>query len=145
MVIKGVLFDKDGTLIDVTGTWVPAYKQLLAEVFADRSPKEIEAKFMAAGYDPATGAFRAGSVLAQGTTRDIIDIWWPGLDAPGVAEKMQLLDIDYRELNATIIAAAHQSGYKVMTYTPNDPHAVAQLAAWGVDVIITDAIDVVSP
>ena len=98
MLIKGVLFDKDGTLIDVTGTWVPAYKQLLTEVFADRSSAEIEAKFMAAGYNPVTGAFRAGSVLAQGTTRDIIDIWWPGLDAAGVAEKMKLLDIDYRHL-----------------------------------------------
>jgi glycerophosphoryl diester phosphodiesterase len=55
------------------------------------------------------------------------------------------LDVDYRELDAGIIAAAHQSGYKVMTYTANDPRAVAQLAAWGVDVIITDAIDVIRP
>jgi glycerophosphoryl diester phosphodiesterase len=55
------------------------------------------------------------------------------------------LDVDYRELDAGIIAAAHQSGYKVMTYTPNDPHAVAQLAAGGVDIIITDAIDVIRP
>jgi len=55
------------------------------------------------------------------------------------------LDVDHRELDADIIAAAHQSGYKVMTYTANDPHAVTQLAAWGVDVIITDAIDVINP
>ena len=105
MTIKGVLFDKDGTLIDVTGTWVPAYKQLLGEVFADRGADEIEAKFVAAGFDPQTGAFRAGSVLAQGTTRDIIDIWWPGLDAPSVAEKMKLLDIDYRHLGAKHLKA----------------------------------------
>ena len=98
MTIKGVLFDKDGTLIDVTGTWVPAYRQLLSEVFAGHQPSEIEAKFVAAGYDPATGAFKAGSILAQGTTRDIIEVWWPGLDASGLAQKMQLLDVDYREL-----------------------------------------------
>jgi glycerophosphoryl diester phosphodiesterase len=55
------------------------------------------------------------------------------------------LDVDYRELDADIIVAAHQSGYKVMTYTANDPHAVAQLAAWGADGIITDAIDLVRP
>src|SRR5437867_2497091 len=54
-------------------------------------------------------------------------------------------DVDHRELHADIIAAAHQSGYKVMTYTANEPHAVTQLAAWGVDVIITDAIDVIRP
>src|SRR5262245_36662867 len=100
MHIKGVLFDKDGTLIDVTGTWVPAYQQLLKEVFADRDAAEIEAKFVAAGYDPATGAFKAGSILAQGTTRDIIEVWWPGLDDDGIAEKMRLLDVDYRHLGA---------------------------------------------
>jgi phosphoglycolate phosphatase len=98
MAIRGVLFDKDGTLIDVTGTWVPAYEQLLREVFADHDAAEIEAKFVAAGYDPATGAFKAGSVLAQGTTRDIIEVWWPGLDAEGIAGKMKLLDVDYRYL-----------------------------------------------
>ncbi|WP_119391049.1 HAD family hydrolase [Taklimakanibacter lacteus] len=105
MTIKGVLFDKDGTLIDVTGTWVPAYQQLLNEVFADRSPAEIEAKFTAAGFDPVSGAFRAGSVLAQGTTRDIVDIWWPGLDAAGVSEKVRLLDIDYRDLGVRHLKA----------------------------------------
>lgn len=55
MAIKGVLFDKDGTLIDVTGTWVPVYREVLAEVFADLAPQAIEAKFTAAGYDPEAG------------------------------------------------------------------------------------------
>src|SRR4029079_2348895 len=103
--IKGVLFDKDGTLIDVTGTWVPAYQQLLKEVFADRSGEEIEAKFVAAGYDPVSGAFRAGSILAQGTTRDIVGIWWPELDAAGITEKVKLLDIDYRDLGVRHLKA----------------------------------------
>ena len=69
-----------------------------AEVFAGRDLAEIEGKFVAAGYDPATGAFKAGSVLAQGTTRDIIEVWWPGLDPSGIAQKMQLLNVDYRDL-----------------------------------------------
>lgn len=98
MAIKGVLFDKDGTLIDVTGTWVPAYRHVLGEIFAGHDEAEIEAKFIAAGYDPKTGAFRAGSVLAQGTTRDIIEVWWPGLDASAMAEKVRLLDVDYRDV-----------------------------------------------
>ena len=37
------------------------------------------------------------------------------------------------------------AGYRVLTYTANDPQRVAQLAAWGVDAIITDALDVVRP
>jgi phosphoglycolate phosphatase len=136
MHIRGVLFDKDGTLIDVTGTWVPVYRQLLRQVFTDRDPAEIEAKFVAAGYDPATGAFKAGSILAQGTTRDIIEVWWPGLDDEGVAEKMTLLDVDYRHLGVKhlkplmplkpILEDLRQMGLKLGVAT-NDTAASAAL------------------
>jgi len=55
------------------------------------------------------------------------------------------LDADYRALDASIVGTAKTSGYRVLTYTANDPQAVTQLAAWGVDAIITDAVDVVRP
>jgi glycerophosphoryl diester phosphodiesterase len=55
------------------------------------------------------------------------------------------LDPDYRELDAGIVAAVHRAGHKMVTWTPNDPAVVAELAAWGIDCIITDAIDVVRP
>lgn len=104
MTIKGVLFDKDGTLIDVTGTWVPVYRRLLNELFP--GPAEaVERRFAQAGYDPGKGAFRAGSVLAGGTTRQLIDIWWPGLDERGVGEKIHLLDVVYRDLALTHLTA----------------------------------------
>jgi glycerophosphoryl diester phosphodiesterase len=31
----------------------------------------------------------------------------------------------------------------MLTYTANDPQQVARLVAWGLDAIITDAIDIV--
>src|SRR6266566_2973344 len=46
------------------------------------------------------------------------------------------LDTDYRELDAAIVTAAHEAGYKVLTYTANDLAVVRQLAAWNVDGII---------
>jgi glycerophosphoryl diester phosphodiesterase len=55
------------------------------------------------------------------------------------------LDADYRELTAEIVTAAHDAGHKVMAYTPNDARVVARLVRWGVDVVITDAIDRVKP
>jgi len=55
------------------------------------------------------------------------------------------LDTDYRELSAAIVGAAHEAGYKVLTYTANDPAIVSRLAGWNVDGIITDAIDVIRP
>ena len=33
MKIGGVLFDKDGTLIDVNQTWVPIYRHMLSDLF----------------------------------------------------------------------------------------------------------------
>ena len=44
---------------------------------------------------------------------------------------------------ATSSRRAHRGGYRVCCYTPNEPARVAELAAWGVDTIITDAIDIV--
>jgi len=55
------------------------------------------------------------------------------------------IDPDYRELTAKLVGAARDAGYRVMTYTPNDPGVVAKLVGWGVDCIITDAIDAVRP
>jgi glycerophosphoryl diester phosphodiesterase len=55
------------------------------------------------------------------------------------------LDACYKVLTADIVSAAHRAGYRVLTYTPNDPAIVATLQSWQVDTIITDAIDRVAP
>jgi glycerophosphoryl diester phosphodiesterase len=55
------------------------------------------------------------------------------------------IDTDYRKLDASLVAAAHQAGYKVLAYTPNDVASISRLVSWKVDGIITDAIDVVQP
>ena len=55
------------------------------------------------------------------------------------------IDVDYRALDEAQIAGVHLKGYRVMTYTPNDPSVVESLRAWGVDCIITDAIDTIAP
>jgi glycerophosphoryl diester phosphodiesterase len=51
------------------------------------------------------------------------------------------LDVNHRQLNADVVKSAHRGGYRVCCYTPNDPARVAELAGWGVDTIITDAVD----
>jgi len=55
------------------------------------------------------------------------------------------LDACYKVLNADIIGAARRAGYKVLTWTANDSASVKDLMAWGVDGIITDAIDRIAP
>lgn len=97
MSIKGVLFDKDGTLIDVNATWVPIYREVLKELFATDAAG-AEAIMARAGYDPATGKFRAGSLLAGGTTRQIAATWWPELSGAALDAKVDLLDNGYTQL-----------------------------------------------
>ena len=94
MAIKGILFDKDGTLIDVDRTWLPIYSGILQDLFAT---DEAGAEFLLekAGYDPATKRMRAGSVIAGGTTAQLVDIWWVGLSIKDRADMCRRLDHDY--------------------------------------------------
>jgi len=51
------------------------------------------------------------------------------------------LNADHEILTPAMISDARAAGYRVMCYTPNDPARVIELAGWGVDCIVTDAID----
>jgi glycerophosphoryl diester phosphodiesterase len=55
------------------------------------------------------------------------------------------LDADHRLLTREVVARAHGEGFRVLTYTANDPARVEQLRAWGVDGVITDAVDLIRP
>jgi phosphoglycolate phosphatase len=93
MKIKALLFDKDGTLIDVNGTWVPLYRHLLATEF-EATPQRIEEMMVAVGYDPQTDLFRPGSILAGGTTLQLVEQWWP--DAPAQVQQETAVRLDRR-------------------------------------------------
>ena len=51
------------------------------------------------------------------------------------------LDVDHQELDADIVRRVRAAGYRVLCFTPNESERIANLAAWGVDGIITDAVD----
>lgn len=76
--IRGILFDKDGTLVDFQKTWF-AIGQAMALRAAGGSPDGADALLEAAGYDFARHRFRADSVFAAGTNADIVGLWYPDL------------------------------------------------------------------
>ncbi len=75
----------------------------------------------------------------------LVDVLPPDWLARAQALGCIALDANYRVLDATVIAAAHDAGLKVLSYTVNDPERAAQLLGWGLDGLITDAVDAIAP
>jgi glycerophosphoryl diester phosphodiesterase len=61
--------------------------------------------------------------------------------------RLSCVAVDWNErlVNAALIRDAHAAGLRVLVYTVNDPQRAAQLLAWGVDSVITDAVDRLKP
>lgn len=76
MAIRGILFDKDGTLLNFFETWIPAYRAAV-EVAADLvgDPAMGDRMLRATGFEPESGTIDSLSLLAGGTTAQICDAW----------------------------------------------------------------------
>jgi phosphoglycolate phosphatase len=160
MTIRGVLFDKDGTLIDVNGTWVPIYRTIVGQLF-NVDEAGAEALMEKAGFDPVTRSFVPGSTLASGTTRQIVETWWPGHSEAEIAEKCRMLDHDFTPLVRSslkpllplgpVFDELHALGLRLGVAT-NDSHlsAVTHMEHLGVrhyfdDIIAADTVPVPKP
>ncbi len=74
--IKGILFDKDGTLLDFNRTWLAPYRraaEYLHARFGERAdPDELLAR---GGFIAESQTWQPDSPLASGSNREIIDFW----------------------------------------------------------------------
>lgn len=55
------------------------------------------------------------------------------------------VDLDHTLLTKARVDAFHAAGLRVATWTVNDSDRARKLLQWGVDTVITDAVDVISP
>lgn len=76
--IEGILFDKDGTLLDFDASWAPVNRKL-AMLAASGDQSLADRLLLACGMDPVTGHIAPDSLFAAGNTREIAD----GLVAAG--------------------------------------------------------------
>jgi len=78
-VIRGVLFDKDGTLLDYQASWAPANVE--AALTAARGEPVLAHRLLRhGGQDPDTGHIVPGSPLAAATNRQIAEHWLTHLE-----------------------------------------------------------------
>ena len=89
--IAGVLFDKDGTLIDFEATWQPVYRKVARHV-VDGDAARADDLLERAGFDPVANRCRAGSLLAVGTAEELAALWYPGLSGAALASMVVELD-----------------------------------------------------
>ncbi|MGL4241419.1 MAG: HAD family hydrolase [Beijerinckiaceae bacterium] len=73
-VIKGVLFDKDGTIFDFQKSWAPI--NLEAARHASGGDDALRRRLLeVGGVDPATGYARADGLMAAGNAAEIAEAW----------------------------------------------------------------------
>ncbi|MCF2904584.1 HAD family hydrolase [Octadecabacter sp. CECT 8868] len=68
--IKGVIFDKDGTLFDFNATWGAWARGMLAAETAN-APEMLAPLAQALGYDLDAGLFKPQSIVIAGTIEDV--------------------------------------------------------------------------
>ncbi|MEO3386481.1 HAD family hydrolase [Mesorhizobium sp. CAU 1741] len=76
--IKGILFDKDGTLVDFHATWF-AIGDMLALRVAGGDRERANHLLDIAGFDFEGHRFRPDSIFAAGTNAEIVALWYPQL------------------------------------------------------------------
>ncbi|TVQ96040.1 MAG: HAD family hydrolase [Desulfovibrionales bacterium] len=72
--LRGVLFDKDGTLFDFHASWRPVMERA-ARIAAGGQPDLAAALLRAGGYDSSSKTFQADSIIAAGHTGQLAEIW----------------------------------------------------------------------
>lgn len=106
--IRGVLFDKDGTLLDYARTWPPINRE--AAIYAAGGDVTLAGELLTlGGQDPATGRVQPGSVLAVGTHEEIAAVFagrLRGRTPPGLAEAIAHIFCEGGARHAVLVEGA---------------------------------------
>ena len=106
--MRGLLFDKDGTLLDFEASWSRVYRELCLDL-AEGDAAVADAMLVAGGFDLATGRFRAGGALAAGHTVDIVRMWYPALAGAALDAMVERIDKVFHENGVTCFGACSRA------------------------------------
>lgn len=100
--IRGLVFDKDGTLFDFTATWSNWARTILRE-FAAGSEEFAETLGQAVGFEVKTGRFVPDSPVIAGTPAEITDCLLdllPGFDRAALVARMNAVSAETPQVAA---------------------------------------------
>ena len=108
--ILGILFDKDGTLLDYHLSW--SALNVSAATLAARYDLALAAHLLiVGGLDADTGRIRSGSVLAAGTTTEIAQAWINAGSRYDLANLTTGIDQIFRAGVATVVPVLELAGF----------------------------------
>ena len=135
--ISGILFDKDGTLLDYAKSWLPVNREL-ARIAADGDEELADRLLMACGMDPVSGHVVPDSLLAAGNTveiaeglvaagspltfDDLVD-QLDALFANGASSAVPVTDL------ASFFERLHAKGYKLGVASSDNERSIRETAA----------------
>ena len=139
MRVKGVVFDKDGTLFDFSATWSPWAAAFLRRICKNDDAK-AEQMGRIIGFDLATGRFDPASVVIAGTPEDILGVLAQAIPDLNHGELLEIINTEAEAapMAEAVPLAPLLNRFRAMGLTlgvaTNDAEmpAVAHLAAVGV-------------
>ncbi|MDI7861535.1 HAD family hydrolase [Rhizobiaceae bacterium n13] len=134
--INGILFDKDGTLLDYAKSWLPVNREL-ARIAAEGDGELADRLLAACGMDPVTGHVVPDSLLAAGNTTEIAE----GLVRAGsplsVAQLVERLDPLFSSAARSAVPVTdlagffrdlHGKGYKLGVASSDNERSIRETA-----------------